>query len=496
MSEPAAAGEPQWQRVSPVAIVFFALRGLRRLISEAISLTPLLVVVVINESLRELALNYGLALAVAALSGGALLWYLTFRYAVEPDRILLRQGVLRRRALTLDFKRVQQADVQVPWYYRPFGLAMLSLDSAGASGQTVHISGITLEAAETLREQALTQRDQAASDSSDFAEDSTAEADYVMTLPASEVVRYGLMHNTLLVILPVLAPFSEVLIRRLETVLSWLAPDWIASDALSGGQRVTAILALLLAVLLVLVLVSVVLGLMRYYGYRLERHGEHFRYRAGLTTVLTRSVRLSRVQMITLRLSWVGRLLQRHSMLINKAGDVATAQDKESFVVPVLDAERAEALCREFELPAAPPWQATHVGVLFPGVVTWLVLSSVLLMALVSLDASAMALLLPAGLVVLGSVWSLLAWRRLRLCRTPYWLGVRQGVVGRSTRWLPAARVQSVTLKQPLWQRRLGRASLEVRAAGGRLTLPWLPVELAEQWRDELLYRAARGDML
>ncbi|NOG31923.1 PH domain-containing protein [Halomonas sp. TBZ9] len=74
--------------------------------------------------------------------------------------------------------------------------------------------------------------------------------------------------------------------------------------------------------------------------------------------------------------------------------------------------------------------------------------------------------------------------------------GASSGVFGRTVRWVPTARVQSVSLLQPLWQRRLGLASLDVRAAGGRITLPWMPREQAERWRDELLCEVASGDIL
>lgn len=485
----------RWQRVSPVAVVFFALRGLRRLVSEAVSMTPLLVVVLINESLRELALNYGLVLALGLLLGGAVAWYLTFLHAVTGERILLRQGVLRRRTLTLDFQRVQQADVQVPWYYRPFGLAVLTLDSAGASGETVHLSGIPAARAEALREQILTVRAQADT-TPDEAEAPDAEADFTLALPRSEVLRYGLMHNTLLVILPLLAPFSEVLLRRLEVVAEVVAPDWLTAESLSGAERVLAAGGLLFGILLLLAGISVVLGLLRYHGYRLERHGEQFRYRAGLTSVLTRSVRRQRIQMVTVRLSWMGRLLGRHSLVISKAGDLQAGQDTERFVVPVLTHDSLARLKTQLTLPLRPPWQHVHAGAMVIGAGRWLGLGVLLIGWLALQGVPGVFLGGVAGLTLLVTIASALGWWRLRLCRERDWVGLSQGVFGRTERWLPCARVQSVALLQPLWQRWLGLASLDIRAAGGRLTLPWIPRAQAERWRDELLCEVAGGDSL
>ncbi|TGG95017.1 hypothetical protein E4656_00890 [Natronospirillum operosum] len=487
----AAEQKTQWRRVAPLAILFFALRGIRRLISEAASVAPLLVLVALNESLRNLALSYGPLLAGVLLLGSALAWYLTFLYAVEADRILLRQGIVRRRTLTLEFARVQQADIQIPWYYRPFGLAMLTLDSAGASGQTLHLSGIPVDQAEALRDQILQVRDQADIDPDSTPASLTDEPDYSLHLATPEVLRYGLMHNNLLVIVPILAPFSELLIRRLEVVVNWLAPDWLTTDALTTGQRIAAMGALLLGLVMVLMLISMLLGLLRYKGYHLQRQGDHFRYQAGLTTVLTRSVRRPRMQLITQRRSWVGRLLRRHSLIISKAGDGQQGQDSERFVVPVLNDSNLASLQHELGLPAQPAWKSVHWGAAVTALVRWLGLGGVVLLWLWFQGVPDGVLWVVGSLTVLVLVWSVLSWWRLRCYCSAEWLSLRQGVIGRTIRWLPTSRVQSVALHQPWWQRRLQRATLDVRGAGGRLVLPWLPAQEAERYRDQLLYRIA-----
>ncbi|XKF15049.1 PH domain-containing protein [Halomonas sp. BLK-85] len=484
-----------WQRVSPVAVVFFALHGLRRLIGASANLAPLLVVVVFNETLRQLAIQYGPPAALLLLTGGALAWYLTFLYAVSDERILLRQGVVRRRTLSLDYQRVQQADVQVPWYYRPFGLAVLSLDSAGASGETLHLSGIPAARAEALREQILIARAQAGPAAAE-AEEPGLNADFSLSLPLCEVLRYGLMRNTLLVLLPVLAPFSEILLRRLEEVIAVIAPNWLTAETLAGGQRFLAVGGLLLGLVLLMAVVSMGLGLVRYHGYQLERHGEQFRYRAGLMTVLTRSVRRQRIQMVTVRLSWMGRLMGRHSLMISKAGDRQAGQDTEHFVVPVLHRCALQNLMQELHLPLQPDWQRPHAGAMLTGIGRWWGFGALLIGSLMLQGAPGGVLLSLAAVTFVISMLAALGWWRLRLCREAKWVGLRQGVLGRTVRWLPTARVQSVSLLQPLWQRRLGLASLDVRAASGRIVLPWIPRRQAERWRDELLCEVASGDIL
>ena len=65
--------------------------------------------------------------------------------------ILLRQGVLQHERVTIEFKRVQNVSIHEPFFMRPLGLAVLSIDTAGSQSKEITIGGIRKQLAQTLR---------------------------------------------------------------------------------------------------------------------------------------------------------------------------------------------------------------------------------------------------------------------------------------------------------------------------------------------------------
>ncbi|MEX1057286.1 MAG: PH domain-containing protein, partial [Natronospirillum sp.] len=405
---------PEWHRVHPLALVFFFLALLRDLVRQAVSLLPLVVLLALNETVRSLALPWGVLVAVVLSLVVTVLRYALFRFQVTSDRIHVRQGVMQRQALTLEFSHIQQADTRVPWYYRPFGLANLSLDSLGSQQQAVVLSGITLVEANQLKNTVLQQASTTADD------EHTGQDDFKLALAPPDVLRYGLMHNGLLLLLPLILPFANQLMPLVEQPLSevWArtAPNGLLVQATPGAPAITLLVVLLGLVLFVVVSVSVLLGLVRYFGYTLTRRGDRWQYQAGLLSLTARSVRAHRIQLLVFRESWIGRLLRRQSLVINKAGEVqAEAESEGRFVVPVLNPTQQRQLSDQLSLPHEAHWQRVSWAYALGRWVIWCVLLTLLVIGLLgeTLEGQhAWAWLSMIG--GLGLVVALVHWQRWR----------------------------------------------------------------------------------
>src|SRR5690606_12086748 len=109
------------------------------------------------------------------------------------------------------------ADIAQPFYFRPFGLATLGLESAGSAGQEVNIPGLPFRFASDVKQRILEHHREGGEEQ----DDSPAEvpADFEIHLSWSEVARYGLMFNGLIFLAPVLAPFLSRLNPSME---QWL----------------------------------------------------------------------------------------------------------------------------------------------------------------------------------------------------------------------------------------------------------------------------------
>jgi len=266
--------EPTWARLPPVAVVFFFLKGLKQLVKQGYQMIPALVSIwVFAEPVRAwIPAILGAAGSVFVVV--AVLRYLRFRYQVSPDRIRMKQGVLKRSELNLEMSRIQQADIQLPWYLRPFKLRVVRLESAGSKSQEVVLVGLTpqraaqikqaVDAASGMPEDAIESVEQGAVAGSD-------SALYQLTLPLAEVLKIGLMQNPLIVV-GVMAGFVFS-----NNVTRDILDGWLESyGSLFTGTTfaVVFLLSIVAAILLLVVLGTVVLMANTYFNYHLLRERE------------------------------------------------------------------------------------------------------------------------------------------------------------------------------------------------------------------------------
>lgn len=456
---------------------------------------------VAGEGMQQWFLTQGIYILLAFLSVVVALNYWFFRFKVEDDRIQLHSGVLRRKRLTLEFDRVQQADIAQPFYFRPFGISTMGLESAGSSSQEVHIPGLPLAEAESLKLKILAHRNavvEKVSDTEDSAEafeKTEEEHDYELSLSRSEVARYGLMHNGLLFLLPIIAPLTQNLLAYAEdwlleldsTAVQQMLP--VAGDSALVWIMVAGGIVMVALGIAIIFTGSAIIATVRYWDYRLTRVGDQFQYRAGLATIKTRGFRFHKLQLVSVTQGVVARLLKRYSMYISKAGDRAgSEQGDQSFLIPVLTGERLAEIKQQLDL-SLPTWTRIHpLYILWRTVLSGTMLFIVLSVVLIATERGFMAA------VLAYPVYALIVWRRwlcLGYFQDSQWLAVKTGFVGHQVQWLPVVKAQKVLISQPPWLSYLRLANLHVWGANGNLSLPFVPVQSAETMRDDLLLRVS-----
>lgn len=105
------------------------------------------------------AVTVAIVAIVVLLAGGAAWWWTglvwrSWRFEVGVHALLLRHGVMTRRASTIPYHRVQHIDLEAGPLERRFRLTTLVLRTASASTDST-VPGIDATDAETLRSQIL-----------------------------------------------------------------------------------------------------------------------------------------------------------------------------------------------------------------------------------------------------------------------------------------------------------------------------------------------------
>ena len=479
------------QRVSPVALLYFFGRTLSKLARQLSNLLPLIVILFATSAdTRGLILIALATLLPAGLIIFTLLDWWCFRYAIAQGRLEVRQGVLRRKQLTLEFARIQQADVREPWYFRPFGLAVLGVESAGSDTQEVELAGLQQAHAYTYKEAILLESVDTTSTPATYTTNPShsTTATTLFELPLREVARYGLIHNPILLLFPILLyPLSQV-DRVDDLILPYLES---AIESIEHYQQTeflwVGISALVLLVLGVVVGLSVLIAIVRFYGYRLDTHASRYHARMGWLNKTSRSFQYVRLQRVVITQGLIAGLLRRVSMRINQTGQGKAQALDRIFFIPILTTQRLELLQHELKLET-PTWQRVHwASMLMPWVFTTCGLT--VAAAVVSQYSTSVTLhTLWISALLSGAIQGL-SWRKRGVYMGARWFATRHGVVGQQQRFIPNNKVQAIKLTQGPWLRWWGMAKLKVYSAAGRETVAWLPYSQLKTLQQELLQR-------
>lgn len=488
------ASTGQLQRVSPIALLYFFGRAIATFLRQLSNFIPVLVILFATSPDMRWFMLTGLSIALpTALIGFTLLNWWCFRYAITDLRLEVRQGILRRKQLTLDFDRIQQADVREPWYFRPFKLAVLGVESAGSDSQEVELAGLSHAQAYAHKERMLQEANTSAQ-AQEGNDDASPQTRTLFRLPLWEVARYGLIHNPILLFIPILLyPLSQF--ERLDDVFESVVVPYIerAMDTVTQYPQTEllwlGITAAVVVLLLVIIGVSMLIAVVRFYNYQLDIHDGRYHAHMGLVNKTSRSFQSVRLQRVIINQGIVATALRRVSVRINQTGQGKSQQLDKVFFVPILTRSRCQQLSRELALET-PVWQSVHwASMLLPWLTTTVLVT--LVVALISQFSftAVMHSLWISALVALVVQW--LSWRKRGLYMGERWFATRRGMIGQQQRFIPNVKVQAISLTQGPWLRLWGMAKLQVYSAAGRDTVAWLPYAQLKTLQQDLLQRTA-----
>ena len=526
IADPAA-----WQRTSPFAIVFFVGKTIKTLGQSfaqlLVTFGALAVLIRSNPYLFLL-----IPLGILAIIATGVFQYMFFRFAVQEDRILIRQGVLKKISLDLPLERIQGINVERSLVDRMLGLVTVSLDTAGSAAAEGQLPCVDTGLADVLRARVSAKHGSGDEDNAcgeDDAEASTGPArravggrsgqkgerrEAILTLTTGDIVRIGLANHNLVLVGAVLGVLGQSLLfaeDMLAPAFESAETAFAGADDLAQTLLVTGFVATLLAIALGLVIGAAVL---RHHNFTLWQEGATFRSRAGLLTQKEVVVEEAKIQQISVSQNPLMRLFGRYRLQALPAASLPTrTRDAgglpslaEVLEVPALKDFRAEGIRtrmfgREGDgLTVLPGSRGlARISAYFIPVLTLRIsLVSALIGAVIlfSILGSERAL----GVAVAVVIWwfcslppaaliAWLKWHRHGYLYTGEGLASRSGFLGRKVDSFLFRKVQSVAVRQSPLQRRKGLATLHAHLASGKVSVPFINHGMACRLRDRILYR-------
>lgn len=489
---PDTAGIRAAQRLHPMSWLFVLLQQLRQFI------VPLVALVLFGQGDRdELWPLAGVAVLVVAS-----VWqYLTYRYGIGSDRLVVRSGVLHRSLRVIPFARIHNVTVQQSALHRLFDVAEVRLESAGGTKPEAQMRVLRLRDALAL-DALVRHRGPAAADAS-----AAPAGTVLLQLPVGELVRLGLVSNRGLIVVGAgvagLSQFQPRLLTQASEPVVQSMFGYARAHTFGTLDYALAALALFALAVAALRLLSIALAVLQFHGFTLRQEGRRLSVQRGLLGRVRSSAPRRRIQAWTLKEGVLHRLLRRRSLDVDVAGG-GTGSDGQQHarplkeLAPIATPAACDALLQHLLPQAGWPALAWH-GVaarnawrLFLPSLAWnLVLAAVL------------AYRFGAGglLVLLWLPWS--AYAAVRNVRCSGW-AINDAVVAWrggwwSRRWRIAEidKVQAVRLSVSPVDRLFGTASVLLDTPGGHamddgLRLRWLPQADARALQQRMAGELAR----
>ncbi len=425
--------------------------------------------------------------------GYALARYVTLEYTLTADELRVREGLLERQERRIPLDRIQDLGFESSLLRRALGLSVVLVETASGRGVEARLDALARADAEHLREILLAARARIAAAAATSAASATAAAGDAPPAPAAaptpdpewlvhrstagELTLRGLSDLRLSAIVVTgyaALQFADMLGLAVRAAgVARDAQEWL-------GRFPPAVMAAILFGALFVVMAfgvgtSVLGNLVNFHGFQLTLRGDVLQRRFGLLTTRQKTLPRARVQRVTYEQTWLRRLLGCGVVKADSAGasrsegeDTAGGWD---VVVPLARDATAQAL-----LPALLPgleheqfgWRRGSGRLVLRMAAQGAILAALAVAA--AWQANGTAAL--AALLVLP-LWALLGaltWRNLGFALGSDFLAMQHGVLGRTTAYLPLAKVQAVVVRQGPLEQALGVASLTVFVAGGSPT--------------------------
>lgn len=468
-------------RLHPLSVVFRMSGAIRALI------LPGLAVVILargEESDIWLMVLFGPAVVYAVVR------YLTVRYELHENEIVIRQGLFFRSVRHIPYHRIQNLNLVQNVFHRVLGVVELRIETAGGAEAEAELRVLSAAALAEIRSQIsgykarVDEKEESPPDMEPEVPGSKDEIDLLWPpvddalsprllyqMNAGEIARLGLISNRgLLMVAALIAILTQV--DLLESSIEWLSSvQWLA-EWITWSKLLSVPLLIVLAVVgtvLLLRLFSLVWSFLRFHDFRLVLVGNDLQTHSGLFTQQTVAIPRHRVQRLVIRESLLHRWFGRVSVKAETAGGKAIDPGVGSrWLVPlaprhvlqsILDAVRYDVNLNGVDWLALAPRASRRMGVRY-----------LLLLFIVCAAAAAIStwwvVLTFFPLAPLAMLLARLDVKHRGYALTPSAFLVREGWYTRKRVIIPYSKVQTVSLGRSPFDRRHRMATLRVVTAG------------------------------
>jgi putative membrane protein len=521
----------EWRRLSPIAIAYFTLRSIKNMAQGAIYAVPAIAVTAnITDNIQSPNTLLSIAAILIIFFSSGVVSFFMYRFRVSNQHVEIHSGVFSRSYTNLPFWRIQNVKIELPFYYRPFGFALVILDTAGSAGEEAKIVAVPLVYAHALRKQVLAEhqehghqeRETSANvndsghvnirahvnnssqacvegDPSKRYSETNEDGETVLNRRSiTDIVIHGITNNRVWILLGAAAPFYDNAFGYLS---EWLAEKGLQLNQLVGEQTIAwwqfglyAFVMLMMA-MAVVALISIGGALFTFYDYTLSRQHDRYIRRSGLLNKQEVSMRASRIQVISAKQDWLDRILKRVNLYFEQNASIGHSTNElmspNRLIVPSVTEDEADELSQEV-MPESKIRRSDYQSISKRYILHWVIAGlSIPFVVGAGFGIYIEHLDITAGVtfvsvLLLGVI--ALRWWRWGVASDDKYIYVRRGRIGVDYLCFEPYKVQQVVVKQSVFMKRRKLATVQFVLASGAISVPFLPEDYANELANNVLF--------
>ncbi len=489
--------DTKWYRISVVSIIhFFLTRGFRIIKELGFNSGPIIIAAVVALDNASFWLGLFALAFFATLLLNTLIRYWTFRFQISGNQIVVKQGFFTREVLNLKYDRIQNVNISVPWYFKPFKLVNCILDSAGSTGKEASIPGISNSFAQDIYKQIHNYHQEHNINETiipELGEMPAQTTTSILKLTNREVTKYGFTHSMIFVMAAASFPVIEKIIEK----AGWDFYSYLKQ--LAKYLPLPEIAAIIILVLISLIIFALLLmcftalgSFIRFYNYELHNESSRLIKIAGLHYRQQISVQKQKIQGISIKQNVFARILNRVTVHFHQTqSEQNLFSKKQHLIIPMLKPEQWHQyilwVYNDFKIDKIK-FEKISQYYLFRRSLTLLILPLTFVIYFLYISVSVYSLfllsLIPVGI---GMIW--MRYRRYGYYMNEHFAIIRSGFIGVEYTLFPLYKLQNIIEKESFNQRKHQLCTTEFQLAFKKLQLPYLPRMVVNEIFNICLYR-------
>lgn len=475
------------QRQSPLALVMMFFKILKTVITVV---WPALIGLLVGKKEK-------MGIKVMVIAGSILLFvlirtileYLFFRFHIQGGQLIVRKGFFTKKNITVPLERIQAIHLEQSFLHTLTATHKVLLDTAGTNEAEITIYAINTSDAMALRELILSNSEENEVPERSITKESKGKLISVLNL--NGLLKLSLSANHLETMALIMAFISG----RYEDVKLLINKSPLFSRITSYSEEIAftwqVITTLFVLVLIITIGISCIRIFLRFYNYTIRIDHKGFYIKWGLIQVRQKMIPFKKIQLISWRSNFIRRLIGLGLLNLKVTGN--TEEKRKMLIeVPITDPAQINTIISSYQLI-----QPSQIGVEGNKIHRSYVIRRLLFLTLP-------VLLVVIGLVSFAWQWNslwlllwlpysyginILYWKNFRFWVTSEGLQYYKSTWGKAEAILNWKNIQYVRVRQSIYQRRKGLATIILNTAGGRFEIPYLTYDQAIDISNYGLYR-------